>query len=442
MNRPPRNYPPTSIRIFQIRLLLAMIAAPFLSFSVLSVSAAAGDWPQILGPQRNGHAIGERLLDKWPEGGPKLLWQHKVGRGYSGAAIQDDRVIVFHRVGDEEIVEAIRLADGERLWRQSYTAHFQGQIFPDQNGPLCVPVISGSTVFVFGAGGDLRALSFETGKKLWERALYREHRQRGGRTDFGYFGAGSSPIVEGDRILVNVGGFKGAGIMAFDTGSGKTLWKATDEGPSYSAPVATTLGNVRHVVFVTRYNAVSIDPDNGEVRFRFPFGQRGPTVNAASPIVAGDLLFATASYGEGAQLTRFNADSAKQIWANDEALSSQYNTPVLHNGHLYGTDGRADVGVGALRCVELKTGKIAWSEKGFGVAAPILADGKLLIVTADGKLVLATPRPDSFQARDTAQLTNGVLRALPALAHGRLLVRDESALKCFAVGETQSPNID
>ena len=414
-------------------------AVALFAFARSPAAAIAGDWPQILGPDRNGQAVGERLPNRWPEGGPALLWNRPVGRGYAGAAVRGDRAILFHRVGDEELVEAVRVQDGKRIWRQTYPAHFRGAIFPDKDGPLCVPIIHKSQVFVFGGGGDLRALSFDTGQQQWERALYKEYRKRGGQIDFGYFGAGSSPIVEGDRVLVNVGGFAGAGIVALATGTGKTLWKATDEGPSYSSPVAATVAGVRHVVFLTRFHAVSIDPEDGGVRFRFPFGQRGPTVNAASPLVVGDRLFATASYGEGAQLTNFDADSAQEIWSSNDILSSQYNTPVYFDGHLYGTDGRADVGSASLRCVEMKSGKVRWSQQEFGVADVILADNKLLIVKADGELVLAEPSPERYRALATAKLSNGEIRALSALANGRLLVRDNSTIWCFAVGAKRTP---
>jgi outer membrane protein assembly factor BamB len=394
----------------------------------------AGDWPQILGPTRSGKALHERLANHWEGEGPPLLWKRAVGRGYAGAAVKNRRAILFHRLGDEEIVEAVDLASGRPIWRQAYPAHMQPQIFPEQDGPLCVPLIDGKRVFVFGGGGDLRALDFENGKKLWQRPLYREYRTRGGQIDFGYFGAGSTPIVEGNRLLVNVGGYAGAGIVAIDTERGTTLWQATDEGASYSAPVATVVEGVRHVLFVTRYHTISIDPENGKVRFRFPFGRRGPTVNAASPLVEGNLIFTTASYGVGARLTRFSQENQKEIWANDQALSSQYNTPVGIDGYLYGTDGRADIGTGSLRCIEMKTGKIAWSIADFGVAAIIAADKKLLLVKADGELILAKPSPQKFHPLAAMRITSGIVRALPALADGRLLVRDDATMYCFNVG--------
>jgi outer membrane protein assembly factor BamB len=407
--------------------------------------AIAGDWPQILGPLRSGLATRETLASEWPAKGPPLLWKRKIGRGYSGIAVLGEKAILFYRENqdgkDEEVIEAVHVTDGRRLWKSVIAAHFKPTIFPAEDGPLCVPIIKENRVFVFGGGGDLAAFDLETGRLLWNRSLYREYRIRGGTIDFGYFGAGSSPIIEGNRLLVNVGGKQGAGIIAIDCASGKNAWQATDEGASYSAPVACTLSGERHIIFITRYHTVSLDPQNGQVRFRFPFGRRGPTVNAASPVIVDDLLFTTASYGVGSRLTRIHSNSAEKIWANDRTFASQYNTPILHQGYLYGTDGRADVGTASFRCIEMLTGKVMWEVADFGVAAAILADQQLLIIKADGSLILAPPDPNGFAPRAESQVANGTVRALPALSAGRLFVRDQSHAYCYEVGpDASQPN--
>jgi outer membrane protein assembly factor BamB len=395
----------------------------------------AGDWPQILGTNRNGHAEDEQLVDAWPSGGPKLVWKRKVGRGFAGVAVQGRRAIVFHRIDDQEVVEALDAATGKTIWKQSFAARYKGQIFRDQDGPLCVPIIHKNQVFVYGAGGDAHALNLSDGKSQWSRALYREYRARGGLIDYGYFGAGSTPIVADDKLVINVGGAKGHGLIALDLKNGKTVWSATDESPSYSAPVAATSNGAQHIIFVTRYNCVSVDPKNGNVRFQFPFGKRGPTVNGASPIVVGKHLFVSASYGVGAAMVQFDASSFKPVWANDEVMSSQYNTCVYHDGYLYGADGRADIGAGSFRCVDFKTGQAAWSVNDFGIASVIIADGKLLILKDDGTLILAKASSEKFQQLAYAQVFNDTARALPALSRGKFFARDTATLKCFQVGK-------
>jgi outer membrane protein assembly factor BamB len=240
-------------------------------------------------------------------------------------------------------------------------------------------------------------------------------------------------LVEGDKVLVNVGGRAGAGIVAFSLADGKTVWKATDELASYSSPVATTVDGTRHAIFVTRYNVVSLDPSNGAVRFAFPFGKRGPTVNAAAPLVTDDRLFVTASYGVGAVAVRVGRSSVEDLWKGDDILSSQYSTAIHHDGHFYGIDGRADVGTTQLRCVEAKSGKVAWSKADFGVANLIFADGKLVVVKDDGTLVLARVTPKECRELAKAAVLEGVTRALPALSAGKLFVRDTATLKCLVL---------
>jgi outer membrane protein assembly factor BamB len=392
--------------------------------------AAAGDWPQILGPDRNGHADGERLRDAWPAAGPAQAWKYKLGSGYAGPAVVGNRVIVFHRVQASERVDCLDAANGRSQWTADFDASYRGGIDADK-GPRCVPLVAGNAVYVFGAAGDLHAVALDTGKKLWSRALCEDY-----QSDLGYFGAGSSPVLIGGRLLVNVGG-KGAGLVALDPATGKTVWQATDEVASYSSPTTVLLGGKEQALFITRLNCVLADPASGRVKTLFPFGARGPTVNAATPLVFGGKLFTTSSYGIGAALASLDAAGAKKLWTNDDTLSSQYSTPVEHEGFLYGTHGREDQGAAEFRCVEAATGKVRWSQPNYGVAHAILADGKLLIQTAEGRIALAAADPARYRELAAAQITQAPTRALPALAAGQLYIRTGSGggeLLCFKVG--------
>lgn len=405
-----------------IRFFAAVLAAVL--WLTISSATRAGDWPQILGPARNGVADQERIAETFPAGGPKTVWEREVGEGLAGVAVAQGVVVLFHRVGDEEIVEAMDALTGKPVWKTGFPTQYAGGIAED-NGPRCVPLIHKDRVFVFGAGGSVHCVAGKTGEKLWSRAAYKEF---GGSE--GYFGAGSTPIVEGDKLLVNVGG-KGAGLVAFSIANGKTLWQGTDEGASYSSPVAVTIDGVRHVIFVTRLNAVSVNPDNGEVRFRIPFGARGPTVNGASPLVFDGQLFLSASYGIGATLAKIGKNSASVAWANDEVMSSQYTTGVYVDGSLYGIDGRQDQGVARLRCIEPKEGEVRWTKEGFGMATLILADGKLVILKTDGTLVLAAASPKAYRELASAKVFDNTTRPLPALSNGRLYARDTRVMKCI-----------
>ncbi|MDA1051317.1 MAG: PQQ-binding-like beta-propeller repeat protein [Planctomycetota bacterium] len=392
---------------------LALLLAP-------SSECSAGDWPQILGPSRSGQAQDEPVIPKWPASGPKQVWSYPVGQGFAGPAVVGNRVIVFHRDRDAERVEALDAATGKSVWKTDFPATYVGTVNPDF-GPRCVPLIHGDRVYVFGAAGDLHCVSLSDGAKRWTREAYRDF---GG--DEGYFGAGSTPIVAAGKLIVNVGG-SGAGFVAFDLDTGQTAWQATDEAASYSSPTLAMVGGQTHAVFVTRLNAVSIDPSNGKVRFRFPFGRPGTTVNGATPLVFDDYLFVSSSYGVGANLSQINGDGVKELWANDNVMSSQYSTCVYRDGFLYGTHGREDYRNGVLRCFEAKTGKVKWTVPGFGVAHTILVGDQLVLLDVEGKLRLAEVNSDSYRELASAEISTNVTRSLPALSSGKFYFRDNGS---------------
>jgi outer membrane protein assembly factor BamB len=274
----------------------------------------------------------------------------------------------------------------------------------------------------------LQSLDFATGKRVWSIDTKQKF-----ASDKGFFGAVCSPLVENGRVLMNVGGPKGAGIVAFDAATGKTLWTATNDEAGYSAPVTTTINGTRHALFFTRAGLVDIDPDTGKIRFQFPWRSRShASVNAAAPVVAGNLVFLSASYGTGATLLQIDASGAKQLWASDDALSSHYSTSVYRDGYLYGYHGRQEYGQ-SLRCVELKTGKVQWNVDGFGAGTVTLAGDRLIVVRENGELVLAPASPKEFKPAAHAQLLPAVVRAYPALADGKLYVRNEHTLACFGL---------
>ncbi len=398
----------------------------FTSFwSLLAGSSTAGDWPQILGPNRNGIAVNEKLADQWPAGGPKLVWEAKVGRGYSGVAVAGERLLLFHRIKDEEVLELRNAWTGRLVWSKSAAVRYQSSIAPD-DGPRCVPVVDKDQVYVLGVAGHLRCHRLKDGELLWQHFLEQEF-----DIPPAYFGVGSTPIVEANKLLVNVGGKKGAGIVAFNTVDGKVVWQATDEGTSYSSPTVATVDGVRHAIFVTRLNCVSLDPANGKVRFSFPFGQRGPTVNGAAPLVIDGHLFLTASYGIGAVWAKIEPTKADVVWNSDDVMSSQYTTPVEHDGRLLGIDGRQDQGVARLRCFDPKTQKVAWTQEGFGTGNLILTDEKIIVLKTSGELLLIAADPKQYRELAKAKALDGTAQPLPALADGRLYIRDQHALKCF-----------
>lgn len=395
------------------------------ALAVCVVACALGaDWPQFLGPHRDSTSAETGLVQTWDAKGPPVVWQKDVGEGFSTPVVAGDRLILFHRVGDEENVECLDAATGKGKWKHSDSTKYADQ-YGKGDGPRATPIIAGERVYTLGPAGRLLCLKLSDGEKVWQRELLKDY-----KVPPSFFGVGTSPLVEGGRVIVNVGA-RGSGIVAFDKDTGKEVWKATDDGASYSSPVAATLDGVRHVLFFTRQGIVSLDPATGDVRFRKRWRSRSDlSVNAAAPIVAGEQAFFTSCYDTGAILVRVKKDRLEEIWSNDRSLSCHFGTPVHHDGCLYGFHGRQEAGT-EMRCIALKTGQVLWSQEGFGCGSMILAEGKLIVLSESGELVLVEAKRDKYREKARAAVLTGPCRAHMALANGRLYARDHKKLVCW-----------
>jgi len=403
-----------------MRLLAIVLTLPL----ILALPLGAADWPQLFGPARDGHSAETKLNWEWPKEGPPIAWKKEIGSGWAGPAVAEGKLILFHRVEGDEIVACLDAASGQEKWTFKYPTKYRDD-FDFDNGPRATPTIRDGRIFTLGANGDLHAIELAGGKKIWGRNIRDDY-----KADKGFFGMACSALVIGQKVLVNVGG-KGAGVVAFDVATGQELWKATDDAASYSSPAAAEVEGRVAAVFLTRHGLRVIDPDNGKVRYEFPFRPRlNESVQGATPLVWNDQIFLTVSYSTGALLLQAKRGELEEVWGNDKALSSQYNTPVRVGDYLYGVHGRSDVGTAMLRCVEWKTGAVKWSEPNFGVASLIAVDGGLIALTEKGQLVRFDASPDGYKERGRAALLDKPTRAAPALADGRLFARDGSKLVC------------
>jgi outer membrane protein assembly factor BamB len=347
----------------------------------------------------------------------------EVGAGFAGPAIADGKLILFDRMDDKDRVSYLDAKTGKLIWTSSYATDYRDSFGFDE-GPRATPTISGGKIYTFGAAGALRCWDVLTGKSIWAVDTAAEF-----GSPQGFFGRVCSPLVEGNAVILNVGA-KQAGIVAFDKETGKVLWKATDDAASYSSPVAGDIHGKRYLFVFTRAGLATLDPSTGKVYFDFPFRSRmDASVNAATPLIVDDEIFLSASYGTGAALLHFDEKSPQKIWAGDDILSNHYATSVAADGFLYGFDGRQERGPN-LRCVELKTGKIRWSEDQFGAGTVVLAGKNLLILTEKGELLIAPATPDGFKATSRAQILDFQCRAYPAIADGLFYARSEKTMVC------------
>ena len=426
------------------------------------------DWPQFLGPHRNGTSDETGLLDRWPTNGVPVVWEKKIGTGYGAPSVRGDRLVLHHRIGDEEIVECFEAATGKPLWRQGYPSRFIDP-YGYNNGPRGTPLLTIDRCYTFGAEGKLVCLELQSGKLIWQRDTAKEF-----EVPPAFFGVGSSPILEGDLLIVMVGGQPNAGVVGFDAKSGKTVWESVgeknwqglpmtgwpgepkvqwkrwDKQASYSTPVAATVNGQRQLFCLMRQGLVSLNPTNGEVNFSFWFRSRvEESVNAMNPVVVDDLVFISAAYYRiGSVLLRVKPDnrSFDEVWRST-VLEIHWNTPIYHDGYLYAFSGRNEPDA-RFRCVELKSGKLMWDRDEswplhsshetpqpgvYGRGSAILADGKLIVLGEGGLLGLFKinpQQPEEISRWQVPQL-HYACWAAPVLSRRKLYLRSEDALVCL-----------
>lgn len=382
-----------------------------------------GDWPQFLGPDRNGVSP-ESIATTFPKDGPAVLWKTKAGEGFSGPVVAGGTTYLFHREGEREVVSAYDSTNGKPRWRNELPTSYSDD-FGMGDGPKATPAVANNRIFAFGPAGHLRAVSTEDGKLLWQLDCAKRF-----GAEKGFFGFASSPLAIADRVIVQVGG-DGAGVVAFASADGKVLWKSGSDEAGYGSPAPLVADGKTNVICFNRAGAVALDLTTGAEVFRFPWRSRmNASVNAASPVVSKAGVFVTASYGTGAALFKPAKGDIEPLWSGDESLSAHFATPVETGGFLYGFHGRQESGPD-FRCVELATGNVRWSLNGFGSGSVLRAGGQLLVMMESGELRLFSPNPGKPLETARFQICGSGTRALPALADGRLYVRDRANLICL-----------
>ncbi len=391
------------------------------------------DWPQWRGPNRDGRAPTGPLRTDWTGRPPQRLWSVPLGGGYSSCAVVGNRLYTQDYADGEEGVVCFDAASGQRLWRYSYPADYRGTDSSYAIGPRATPTLHQGRIYTVGAAGKVLCLQEVDGQpqRLWERDLQ----------EFGAsiprWGWACSPLIEGDMVIVQPGG-RNAAVAALDRDRGTTLWTAGNDSAGYSSPVAATIAGRRWIFAFTGRSLLLLQPD-GTIADRFSW----PTqyeVNAATPLVVDQYVFISSDYGQGCALLRVEAsgDGGRLVPVyvrRGRGLQNHHSSSVYRNGYLYGFDGNQPA---FLRCVRFADGQPLpdWDAgREVDKGSLILAGEHLLIQTERGDLCLVAATPDSFQLLGKLQ---GVLSgnnnwATPTLVRGRLYLRDERQLSCWAV---------
>jgi outer membrane protein assembly factor BamB len=347
-----------------------------------------------------------------------------VGEGFSGPVVAGDSLFLFHRVEGKEVLDCLQAATGKPRWKFAYTCPYS-DLNGKGDGPRATPAVAAGKVYTLGVAGMLSCVEAATGNNLWQRNLAEDYTLRRS-----HFGVGTSPLVEGDLVVINIGA-RDAGIVAWHKDTGKEVWRATDHEASYASPVTATIDGTRLLIFFTHEGLVGLEPATGAVRFSRHWRTSRSTiaVNAASPVVVGDHIFLTASYRTGAVMFKATRNEVKLLWAEIGVMDCHFSTPVYCEGTMYGFCGHQENA--QLRAIDWKTGKVQWMENGFGRGLVIRADGTLIVMSEDGDLVLVQASPKAYQELARASVLRGPVRAHMALADGRLFARDNKRLVCW-----------
>lgn len=413
----------------------------------LPAGAKSEDWPRFHGAQ-DAPVSGETgIRQDFPESGPPMVWECKKGSGYASPAVVEGKLILFHRVAGRETLDCLEAETGKRIWSYSYPVEYEDD-FGYGDGPRAGPVVSGGKIYTFGVTSWLKCVDLVTGKMVWEVDCEKKY-----SVPKYFFGSGSSPLVSGDALLVNVGGGNEECVVAFDRLTGAEKWIVKHPwGQSYSSPILTKWHGTDRALFFTGGKSepstgglVVMDPASGKLESTFPWrARRYPSVNAASPVLCGaDLVFLTHAYVDrdhdqnGGVMLKTDAEGKLSVVWNDPAFGCHWMTPVYHDGHLYAFSGEKERQCD-LVCYEASSGKRLWKEK-FEWEFPASDGKKLPMSLYRASLLKVGPRflclgewgtlcwldlsPAGAKKESTAQLFVAEQTwTLPALSHGLLYV--------------------
>jgi outer membrane protein assembly factor BamB len=408
---------------------------------------AGSDWPTFLGPSGTSVSPEKGIITPWPEDGLQVVWQKQVGTGYGMPSIGKGRLYLFDRHGTKARLSCLESRTGKSLWDFEYPTDY-ADAYGYNNGPRCCPVVDGDRVYIYGAEGMLHCLRTKDGKLVWKNDT---------KTTFNvvqnFFGVASVPVVEGDLLIVQVGGspagdnpesfadLKGdkSGVVAFDKRTGKVKYRITNELASYASPALATIKGRRWCFVLARGGLIGFEPASGEVDFHFPW--RAPdieSVNASNPVVVGDRVFISETYGPGSALLRVKPAGPEVVWSDAKkrprakSMQCHWSTPIYHNGYLYGCSGRHTSNAD-LRCIELATGKVMWREPRLTRTSLLMVDGHFICLGETGELLLLKVNPNKFEvvSRWKPDFLDYPCWAAPILAHGLLYVRAADQLVCL-----------
>lgn len=386
--------------------------------SAAEQGVSTSGWPQFRGANRDGASVEKGLLRRWPDGGPQVLWRRPLGEGFAGIAVASGRAFTMFAEGDEELLIALDAATGKELWRVPVGERFKDE-FGD--GPRSTPTLDGDRVLALSSKGQLHALQAIDGTRVWQVDLTK----LGGAVP--RWGYSTSPLIEKDIVLLEVGGGEGKAFYALDKRTGETRWSALDGGAGYSSPIAATIHGVRQFIFVGGAEIFALRND-GQLHWKHPWAAGAiamplyfapDRIFVSSAADVGSVMLQMSEVGEGRAVV-------KELWQS-RFMKNHFNSSVASGNYIYGFDNAT------LRCISAESGEDVWAKRLLGKGSLILADGLLIALGDRGQLVLAEATPAGYEERGRMQVFDDKTWTSPTLAGGKLFLRGQKELVCIGV---------
>ena len=404
-------------------LVLSLLSLPISSGVAVTGFAQSVDWFQWRGPNRDGHSAEIGLLEEWPSGGPREIWRATgAGTGFSSFSASNNRLFTLGARANVEYVIAFDATNGNRLWEVPNGQRFRNDM---GDGPRSTPTVDGDRVYAFGGTGELVCLEAASGKKLWSLNVVN---QFGGNTP--YWGYSESPLIVGDRIILNAGGRR-ASIVAINKLNGQTIWQQHNDDAGYSSPMLLRTGSLQQVVFFTGQRGLAVDPRDGRLLWSYNRASNS-TANIATPIIQGNRVFFSSDYGTGAALVEVraagNIASAQEVYFTRD-MRNHHASSVVVGDYIYGFSSSI------LTALKFDTGAMAWRNRSVGKGSLIYADERLYLYSEQGTVGLAEATPTEYRERGrfSIKASGPPTWSHPIITDGRLIIRDQDTVYAYDV---------
>ena len=405
-------------RWIQLALVVAVAFCLAVPFAPISANRAGTteDWPQYRGPHRDGISTETGWLADWPKAGPKTLWKVSIGTGFCTVSVVENRVYTMGHDSGMDTVFCLDADTGKEIWKHTYECPIRDK--QHEGGPASTPAVTDKYVFTLSREADFYCLDVKTGEVIWYKDLTKEL-----GVEIPEWAFSGSPLLWNNWVIVDMGV-----MAAFEMASGNLVWKTKDYGAAYSSPAPIDLDGRACVAVLPRTGLAILDAKNGK-EVAFHEWKTKYDVNAATPLIIGNKVFISSGYNRGCALVEIeDGKGARALWENKN-MRNHFNSSVHWKGYLYGFDDKD------LACLDVSTGETKWSKSGFGKGSLTLSDGKLIILSDRGELVIAEASAEGFKEVSRAQVLGSKCWTVPVLAGHRIYARNAPGdLVCVDVG--------